>query len=70
VRIATLNDLTAEWTGGILDAAGTRFFVSVQHNVTGQGVVLDTHRLALSPAGERKTTTPRPRAIARGLAHP
>jgi len=41
VRIATLNDLTAEWTGGIFDATGTRFFVSVQHNVTGHGVVLE-----------------------------
>ena len=41
LRIATLNDLTAEWTGGIFDASGTRFFVSVQHNVTGHGVVLE-----------------------------
>jgi secreted PhoX family phosphatase len=47
VRIGTLNDLTAnggegaEWTGGIFDATGTRFFVSVQHNVTGHGVVLE-----------------------------
>lgn len=40
VRIATLNDLNAEWTGGFFDAAGDRFFVSVQHNVTGHGVVL------------------------------
>jgi secreted PhoX family phosphatase len=41
VRIATLNDLTAEWTGGIFDATGTRFFVSIQHNVTGKGVVIE-----------------------------
>jgi len=41
VRIATLNDLTAEWTGGIFDATGSRFFVSVQHNITGKGVVLE-----------------------------
>jgi secreted PhoX family phosphatase len=41
VRIATLNDLTAEWTGGFFDAAGERFFVSVQHNVTGHGVVFE-----------------------------
>lgn len=27
--------------GGIFDASGTRFFVSVQHNVTGHGVVLE-----------------------------
>jgi secreted PhoX family phosphatase len=45
IRIATLNDLHegegAEWTGGIFDATGTRFFVSVQHNVTGKGVLLE-----------------------------
>jgi secreted PhoX family phosphatase len=41
IRVATLNDLNAEWTGGIFDASGTRFFVSVQHNVTGHGVILE-----------------------------
>jgi len=41
VRVATLNDLNAEWTGGIFDAYGRRFFVSVQHNVTGHGVILE-----------------------------
>jgi secreted PhoX family phosphatase len=41
IRIGTLNDLTAEWTGGVFDATGKRFFVSVQHNITGQGVVLE-----------------------------
>ena len=41
VRIATLNDLEAEWTGGIFDASGRHFYVSVQHNVTGSGVILD-----------------------------
>lgn len=41
VRIATLNDLNAEWTGGFFDGSGRRFFVSVQHNVTGHGVVLE-----------------------------
>ena len=41
VRIATLNDLNAEWTGGVFDATGRRFFVSVQHNVTGHGVILE-----------------------------
>jgi hypothetical protein len=40
VRVASLNDLTAEWTGGIFDASGRNFYVSVQHNVTGHGVVL------------------------------
>jgi hypothetical protein len=41
VRVVTLNDLEAESTGGIFDAAGKRFWVSVQHNVTGHGVVLE-----------------------------
>ena len=41
VRIATLNDLNAEWTGGIFDVTGRRFFVSIQHNVTGHGVILE-----------------------------
>ena len=40
-RIGTLNDLTAEWTGGVFDASGTHFYVSVQHNISGHGVVLD-----------------------------
>ena len=38
MRIGTLNDLNAEWTGGVFDATGERFFVSIQHNVTG-GVI-------------------------------
>jgi hypothetical protein len=41
IRIATLNDLTAERTGGVFDACGKRFWVSIQHNVTGHGVVLE-----------------------------
>ena len=41
VRIATLNDLTAEWTGGFFDASGDHFFVSVQHNISGSGTILD-----------------------------
>jgi secreted PhoX family phosphatase len=47
IRIGVLHDLIsndgegAEWTGGIFDASGTRFFVSVQHNMTGFGVVLE-----------------------------
>jgi secreted PhoX family phosphatase len=40
VRVASLNDLTAEWTGGIFDASGRSFYVSVQHNITGHGVIL------------------------------
>ncbi len=41
IRIATINDLNAEWTGGIFDGWGNHFYVSVQHNVTGHGVILD-----------------------------
>jgi hypothetical protein len=40
MRVATLNDLTAEWTGGFFDATGKRFIVSVQHNISGHGVLL------------------------------
>lgn len=41
IRMATLNDSNAEWTGGVFDTSGTHLIVSVQHNVTGHGVVLD-----------------------------
>jgi hypothetical protein len=41
VRIATLNDLTAEWTGGIFDSTGKHFYVSVQHNISGEGTIFD-----------------------------
>ena len=46
VRIATINDLVgsegaAEWTGGIFNRLGTRFYVSVQHNETGFGTVYE-----------------------------
>jgi secreted PhoX family phosphatase len=41
VRIATLNDLTADWTGGMFSADGKHFYVSVQHNISGFGVILD-----------------------------
>jgi hypothetical protein len=37
----TINDLEAETTGGIFDGPGDRYRVSVQHNVTGHGVVLE-----------------------------
>jgi hypothetical protein len=46
VRMATLNDLIAnngegaEWTGGFWDAKGDTFYVSVQHNMTGQGSII------------------------------
>src|SRR5262245_21592839 len=41
VRVLTLNDLNAETSGGIFDASGRRYWVSIQHNVTGHGVVLE-----------------------------
>jgi hypothetical protein len=41
IRVLTINDLTAETTGGIFDDTGTHYWVSVQHNVTGHGVVLE-----------------------------
>jgi hypothetical protein len=41
VRVLTINDLNAETTGGIFDAAGRRYWVSIQHNVTGHGVILE-----------------------------
>ncbi|MDP9239795.1 MAG: hypothetical protein M3O55_04035 [Actinomycetota bacterium] len=41
LRIGTLNDLTAEWTGGLFDPTGKHFYVSIQHNITGKGVILD-----------------------------
>jgi secreted PhoX family phosphatase len=43
LRIGTLNDLRAEWTGGLFDQGGNHFYVSVQHNVTGHGVILDIY---------------------------
>jgi len=41
IRIGTLNDLTAEWTGGEFDGNGEHFYVSVQHNISGKGLILD-----------------------------
>jgi secreted PhoX family phosphatase len=40
-RVGTLNDLTAEWTGGTFDASGDNFYVSVQHNISGRATILD-----------------------------
>jgi hypothetical protein len=41
VRVGTLNDLDAEWTGGFFDSTGEHFYVSIQHNSSGFGTVLD-----------------------------
>jgi hypothetical protein len=41
IRIGSLNDLDAEWTGGFFDPTGEHFYVSVQHNSSGFGTILD-----------------------------
>lgn len=40
VKVITLNDLNAETTGGVFNATGKDFYFSVQHNITGHGVIL------------------------------
>lgn len=40
LRVGTLNDLDAEWSGGFFDASGKNFYVSVQHNSSGFGTIL------------------------------
>ena len=40
VRIGSLNDTTAEWTGGFFDASGKNMYVSIQHNISGYGTIL------------------------------
>jgi secreted PhoX family phosphatase len=41
VRLMSLNDLTAEPTGGFFDGSGKHYYLSIQHNITGHGVILD-----------------------------
>ncbi|MBI1424472.1 MAG: DUF839 domain-containing protein [Gammaproteobacteria bacterium] len=41
VRVMSLNDLNAESTGGLFDAYGKRYFFSIQHNITGHGVIVE-----------------------------
>jgi hypothetical protein len=41
VRIASLNDLDAESTGGFFDPTGQHYYVSIQHNSSGFGTILD-----------------------------
>jgi hypothetical protein len=41
VRIASLNDLDAESTGGFFDSTGRHYYVSIQHNSSGFGTILD-----------------------------
>ena len=41
IRIASLNDLDAESTGGFFDSTGAHYYVSIQHNSSGFGTILD-----------------------------
>jgi hypothetical protein len=41
IRVATLNDLDAESTGGFFDPTGKHYYVSIQHNSSGFGTILD-----------------------------
>ena len=41
IRVVSLNDLDAESTGGFFDPSGTHYFVSIQHNSSGFGTILD-----------------------------
>ncbi|HZO97127.1 MAG TPA: alkaline phosphatase PhoX [Gaiellaceae bacterium] len=41
IRVATLNDLDAESTGGFFDPSGTHYYVGIQHNSSGHGTILD-----------------------------
>jgi hypothetical protein len=41
IRIATINDFDAETTGGVFDSTGKHFYVSIQHNSSGFGTILD-----------------------------
>lgn len=40
VKVATLNDLNAETTGGVFNATGKDYYVSIQHNITGHGAIV------------------------------
>jgi hypothetical protein len=41
IRVGSLNDFDAEWTGGFFDPSGKHFYVSIQHNSSGYGTILD-----------------------------
>jgi hypothetical protein len=41
IRIMSLNDFDAETTGGFFDPSGTHYYVSIQHNSSGYGTILD-----------------------------
>jgi hypothetical protein len=41
IRVATPNDLDAETTGGFFDSTGKHYYVSIQHNSSGFGTIVD-----------------------------
>jgi secreted PhoX family phosphatase len=41
IRVISLNDLDAESTGGFFDPTGAHYYVSIQHNSSGFGTILD-----------------------------
>jgi secreted PhoX family phosphatase len=43
VKVMTLNNLNAESSGGIFDATGKRYFLSIMHNDSGHGVILEVN---------------------------
>jgi uncharacterized protein DUF839 len=43
VKLMSINDLTAETTGGVFNHNGTRYFVSIQHNITGHGIIVEVN---------------------------
>jgi secreted PhoX family phosphatase len=53
IRVPTLNDLTAEWTGGTFDATGKHFYVSIQPQHQRKGHDPRHHRLEVSIVIER-----------------
>lgn len=43
VKVMTLNNLNAESSGGVFDATGKRYFLSIMHNGSGHGVILEVN---------------------------
>jgi secreted PhoX family phosphatase len=41
IRVISLNDLDAESTGGFFDPTGVHYYLSIQHNSSGFGTILD-----------------------------
>jgi secreted PhoX family phosphatase len=72
IRVASLNDLDAESTGGFFDATGQDYYVSIQHNSSGSAPSSTAQAGApkgRQQAGRSGTSTAGARAIPRrGLA--